>query len=81
MADISGRYVITYNGEIYNYIEIYNELKTLSAMFRSDSDTEVILEAYKVWGEKCLEWFKGRCRRTEAFLRQGPLRRKAFPPG
>ncbi len=59
MADISGRYVITYNGEIYNYIEIYNELKVLGAMFKSDSDTEVILEAYKVWGEKCLDRFNG----------------------
>ena len=51
MVDGSGRYVITYNGEIYNYIEIREELKQLGVSFRSDSDTEVILEAYKHWGE------------------------------
>jgi len=46
MADISGRYVITFNGAIYYYIEIYNELKDLGAVFRSGSDTEVILDLY-----------------------------------
>ncbi len=59
MVDMSGRYVITYNGEIYNYIEVREELKRLGATFRSDSDTEVILEAYKQWGESCLERFNG----------------------
>lgn len=59
MADVSGRYVITYNGEIYNYLEIRNELKSFGVIFRSDSDTEVILEAYKQWGEACLERFNG----------------------
>jgi len=59
MADGTGRYVITYNGEIYNYLELRNELKALGASFRTASDTEVILEAYKTWGEACLDRFNG----------------------
>jgi asparagine synthase (glutamine-hydrolysing) len=53
------RYVITFNGEIYNYIEIKNELKNLGYSFRSSSDTEVILAAYDKWGEKCFTRFNG----------------------
>lgn len=59
MVDPTGRYVITYNGEIYNYIEIRGELKRLGVSFRSDSDTEVILEAYKQWGRSCLDRLNG----------------------
>ena len=59
MADCTGQYVITYNGEIYNYLEVREELKSLGAAFRTLSDTEVILEAYKVWGTACLERFNG----------------------
>lgn len=59
MVDSSGRYVITYNGEIYNYVELRQELKALGVEFRSDSDTEVVLEAYKQWGEACLDRFNG----------------------
>ncbi len=40
---------ITYNGEIYNYKEIRDELKTLGYLFRTETDTEVILKAYKAW--------------------------------
>jgi len=54
MADSSGQFVITYNGEIYNYLEVREELKSLGALFRTESDTEVILEAYKAWGPDCL---------------------------
>ncbi len=59
MADASGRYVLTYNGEIYNYLEVRGELASLGAVFRSRSDTEVILEAYKQWGVNCLSRFNG----------------------
>ena len=41
-----GRYVIVYNGEIYNFLEIRDELKTLGYTFESDCDSEVILAAY-----------------------------------
>lgn len=59
MADATGRYVITFNGEIYNYLEVRAELLRLGARFRSESDTEVVLEAYKAWGENCLLRFNG----------------------
>lgn len=53
-----GNYVLTFNGEIYNYIELRNELQS-KYHFRTQSDTEVLLNAYKEWGENCLEKFNG----------------------
>uniref|UniRef100_UPI00404748C0 asparagine synthase (glutamine-hydrolyzing) n=1 Tax=Roseivirga sp. TaxID=1964215 RepID=UPI00404748C0 len=53
------RWWITYNGEIYNYLEIREELLKLGHSFQSDSDTEVILAAYVEWGNACLEKFNG----------------------
>ena len=50
---------ITYNGEIYNYIEIRDELIKLGYGFISESDTEVILAAYQQWGKECLHKFNG----------------------
>jgi len=59
MVHASGRLVITYNGEIYNYLEVREELKRSGVIFRTQSDTEVILEAYRHWGVDCLERFNG----------------------
>lgn len=53
------RLVITYNGEIYNYIEIREELINSGYNFKSKSDTEVILAAYDYWGEDCVTRFNG----------------------
>ena len=50
---------ITYNGEIYNYIEIREELTTLGYEFHTNCDTEVLLAAYDCWGEKCVNKFNG----------------------
>lgn len=50
MSDISGRYIIVFNGEIYNYLELKRELKARGAQFRTGSDTEVILECYRHFG-------------------------------
>lgn len=50
---------ITLNGEIYNYIELKEELKNLGYSFRSSSDTEVVLAAYQEWGEDCVQRFNG----------------------
>lgn len=50
---------ITYNGEIYNYIELREELRALGHVFRSTSDTEVILAAYSQWGADCVNRFNG----------------------
>lgn len=51
--------VVTYNGEIYNYIELREELKSLGHAFRTSCDTEVLLHAYLQWGEDCLDHFNG----------------------
>lgn len=59
MSYADGRYWIVYNGEIYNYLEIKDELLALGYQFVSDTDTEVILAAYAVWGEDCLHKFNG----------------------
>lgn len=53
------RYVTVFNGEVYNYLELRDELKQLNYIFKSGTDTEVILAAYKEWGEDCLSHFNG----------------------
>ena len=59
MVDQSGRLVISFNGEIYNFKFLREELIRLGHQFRTGTDTEVILEAYWEWGTECLERFNG----------------------
>lgn len=59
MHSADDRYVITFNGEIYNYVELKEELKQKGYSFKSNCDTEVILCAYKEWGEACLSKMNG----------------------
>lgn len=59
MCSEDGRYWIVFNGEIYGYIELREELRRLGHRFRSDTDTEVILAAYDQWGGECLRRFNG----------------------
>ncbi len=54
-----GRYCLTYNGEIYNYIELRSELAKLGHRFRTASDTEVLLAAYAEWGHEAVQKFNG----------------------
>jgi len=56
---IDGRYWIIFNGEIYNYIELKEELLREGYTFRTMGDTEVLLRAYVQWGEKCVNKFNG----------------------
>ena len=56
---ISDRYTITFNGEIYNYIEIKKILIKYGFNFYSDSDTEVLINSYIKWGVNCLNYFDG----------------------
>ena len=74
MADPTGRYWITYNGEIYNYLELAEELKGLGHRFQGNSDTEVLLTAYREWGEDCLKRLRG----MFAFAIWDTLRRSLF---
>lgn len=59
MTSNDGRYTIIFNGEIYNFESIRNDLKKLNFNFKTQSDTEVILYAYIAWKEKCLNKFNG----------------------
>ena len=59
MCDRDGALWITYNGEIYNHVELRAELEALGERFASTSDTEVILTAYRRWGTDCLARFNG----------------------
>ena len=54
-----GVYTISFNGEIYNYLEIKHELKNKNLSFSSDSDTEVLLAAYQTWGADMLQKLDG----------------------
>ena len=59
MANEDDSLWITYNGEIYNYVELRVELERAGHIFRSQSDTEVIIHAYEEWGEGCVTNFNG----------------------
>ena len=54
-----GSVVVTYNGEIYNFSELSEVLKSAGHIFKTHSDTEVIVHAWEEWGEQCVERFRG----------------------
>jgi asparagine synthase (glutamine-hydrolysing) len=68
------RYVITYNGEIYNYLELREELEKNGYSFKSRTDTEVIMASYDFWGVECLKRFNG----MWAFVIYDKQRKKFF---
>jgi asparagine synthase (glutamine-hydrolysing) len=59
MSIDNGRLTITFNGEIYNFMEMRRELEARGAVFQSHSDSEVILHAYDAFGERCVERLRG----------------------
>lgn len=80
MSNEDGSVWITYNGEIYNFLEIRNELRACGHKFRTQSDTEMVIHAYEKWGKHCVEKFRGMFafaiadfRRQELFLARDPL--------
>ena len=59
MFDPGERYAIVFNGEIYNFVELKDELTGKGHIFRTETDTEVLLHSYMEWGEGCLTRFNG----------------------
>jgi asparagine synthase (glutamine-hydrolysing) len=59
MRSHDGRYTIVYNGEIYNYLELRDELAGMGHRFVTKGDTEVLIEAWRAWGEACLSRLNG----------------------
>ena len=59
IIDISKRYYLVFNGEIYNYLSIRQELEKLNYKFYTQSDTEVVLNSYLNWGENFVEKLDG----------------------
>jgi asparagine synthase (glutamine-hydrolysing) len=59
MYSRDGRFVVVFNGEIFNYVELRDELKKHGYEFSTGTDTEVLLAAYQHWGEDCLNRFNG----------------------
>ncbi len=59
MTNEIGSIWVTYNGEIYNFKELRQELESKGHLFQSHTDTEVLIHAYEEWGEECLNRFNG----------------------
>ena len=72
MTSKSSQVTVSFNGEIYNYKSLRNELKALGSEFHTDGDTEVILRAYEKWGNNCYKNFDG----MYAILIIDPLKNK-----
>ena len=73
MASADGRYVVTFNGEIYNYVELEEELRGLGYVFRTRSDTEVLLHGYDAWGDGVVDRLTGMFAFALADRKQGEL--------
>jgi len=59
MSYANGRYWVTYNGEVYNFLELRRELENFGYVFRTETDTEVIIASYDRWGPDCQFKFNG----------------------
>lgn len=80
MTSADGSVSVVFNGEIFNYVELRDELRALGHSFRSQSDTEVILAAFRQWGVSCIRRFTGMFAfgllnhaRRELFLARDPF--------
>jgi asparagine synthase (glutamine-hydrolysing) len=80
MSNASGDLWIVYNGEIYNYKELGEEVRAQGINLRSSSDTEILLYAYQLWGEDCLKKLNGMfafaiydSRKRKLFVARDPL--------
>jgi asparagine synthase (glutamine-hydrolysing) len=85
MASADGRYVLVYNGELYNFVELRSELEALGRTFATRGDTEVLLQALAQWGEAALARLQGMfafaiwdARERTLFAARDPLGVKPF---
>jgi len=85
MISGDGRFIITFNGEIYNYKELRENLRAKGISFFSDSDTEVLIESYRAFGPDCLQLFDGMFAfviydkvKNEIFAARDPFGEKPF---
>ena len=60
LSDSSGRYWIVFNGEIFNYKELREELANKNIRFKTTSDTEVLVQLFSIYGKKCLSKLNGK---------------------
>lgn len=74
MTGENGRDVIVFNGEIYNYVELREQLQSFGHKFKTGTDTEVILAAYAQWGDDCVTHFNG----MWAFAIHDPAQQRIF---
>jgi asparagine synthase (glutamine-hydrolysing) len=74
MLSNNERYVMVFNGEIFNYIELRKELEKKGIVFHTQTDSEVLLNAYIIWGEECMHRFNG----MWAFVIYDRLEKKIF---
>jgi asparagine synthase (glutamine-hydrolysing) len=59
MCDASNRYHLIFNGEIYNYVELRDEMRASGEVFATETDSEVLLRAFMIWGEAALQRLRG----------------------
>ncbi len=85
MTDASGRYTIVYNGECYNHLLLRPGLEAAGADFQTTTDTETILEGFRVWGERVVERMEGMfafavwdAQQREMFIARDPWGIKPF---
>lgn len=85
MVEDTGEFVIVFNGEIYNFLEIAEALKKQGVQLSTRSDTEVLLKAYRQWGSACLEKLNGMFafaiwdrQKSEMFVARDRLGKKPF---
>jgi asparagine synthase (glutamine-hydrolysing) len=85
MSSANDKVQLTFNGEIYNFRELRSQLSKLGHSFQTDSDTEVVLNAYLQWGKTCVERFEGMFAfaiadftRNELFAARDPFGIKPF---
>lgn len=81
MSSEDGRFVLSYNGELYNFLELRAELERLGHRFTSQSDTEVLLRSFIEWGPACLNRFSGMFAFAMWSVRDGKLTVARDPMG